>query len=71
MGLFELFRHIRLSEDQGIDTRDMQVLFHMRLAIPWAALVLALLQRPSFAVPLPPPPPPPVLNPPPEPPQQE
>ena len=35
------------------------------------ALVLALLQRPSFAVPLPPPPPPPVLNPPPEPPQQE
>ena len=35
------------------------------------ALVLALLQRPSFAMPLPPPPPPPVLNPPPEPPQQE
>jgi len=43
MGLFELFRHIRLSEEQGIDTREMQVLFHMRLAIPWAALVLALL----------------------------
>ena len=43
MGLFELFRHIRLSEEQGIDTREMRVLFHMRLAIPWAALVLALL----------------------------
>jgi lipopolysaccharide export system permease protein len=43
MGLLELFRHIRMAREQGIDTRPMWVIFHMRFAIPWAAVVLALL----------------------------
>ncbi len=43
MGLLELYRHIRMANEQGIDTRTMWVIFHMRLAIPWAAVVLALL----------------------------
>jgi len=43
MGLVELYRHIKMAEEQGIDTRPMWVIFNMRLAIPWAAVVLGLL----------------------------
>jgi len=43
MGLRELYRHIRMAQGQGIDTRPMWVIFHMRFAIPWAAVVLGLL----------------------------
>lgn len=43
MGLVELYRHIKMAEEQGIDSRTMWVIFNMRLAIPWAAVVLGLL----------------------------
>ena len=43
MGLVELYRHILMAGEQGIDTRNMWVIFHTRFAIPWAAVVLGLL----------------------------
>ncbi len=42
MGLFELSAHINLLKSQGANLLPLRVMYHLRLAIPWATLVLAL-----------------------------
>jgi len=42
MGIFELAEHIKLLRIQGANTLPLKVMYHLRLAIPWATVVLAL-----------------------------
>lgn len=42
MGAFELHKYIALVEAQGADVRPLQMLFYLRLAVPWASVVLAM-----------------------------
>lgn len=42
MGLIELSAHISLLRSQGANLLPLKVMYHLRLAIPWATLVLAL-----------------------------
>lgn len=42
MGIFELIEHIKILEKQGANVAPLWVTFHLRLAIPWASVVLAL-----------------------------
>lgn len=42
MGAFELYNYIKLMKIQGTDVESLWVLLHLRLAVPWASVVLAL-----------------------------
>lgn len=42
MNAFELKERIDLVEIEGTDPNPLKVMFHLRLAIPWASVVLAL-----------------------------
>jgi len=42
MNIPELLEQIELFDHQGIDVRPLRVMFHLRLAVPWASVVLAL-----------------------------
>lgn len=42
MGVFELYEYIQILKKQGADVKPLWVTLHMRLAIPWASVVLAL-----------------------------
>lgn len=42
MSIPELLGQIELFDHQGIDVRPLWVMFHLRLAVPWASVVLAL-----------------------------
>ena len=42
MSIFELYDHIALLEKQGMKTGPLWVIFHLRIAIPWASIVLAI-----------------------------
>jgi lipopolysaccharide export system permease protein len=43
MNLLQLRRTIATLERQGSDATRLRVMFHLRLAVPWASVVLALL----------------------------
>jgi lipopolysaccharide export system permease protein len=42
MSAFELYNYIKLMNVQGSDVNSLWVLLHLRLAVPWASVVLAL-----------------------------
>jgi len=42
MSALELYKYIALVEAQGADVRPLQMLLHLRLAVPWAGVVLAM-----------------------------
>jgi len=42
MGVVELYEYIKILEKQGVDVKPLWVTLHMRIAIPWASVVLAL-----------------------------
>jgi lipopolysaccharide export system permease protein len=42
MSVFQMAEQIGLMERQGSDATKLRVMFHLRLAVPWASLVLAL-----------------------------
>ena len=42
MGIFDLAEHIKLLRIQGANTLPLRVMYHLRLAVPWATVVLAL-----------------------------
>ena len=42
MNVPELLEQIALVDQQGVDVRSLWVMFHLRLAVPWASVVLAL-----------------------------
>lgn len=43
MSAWQLWEHIRLMSKQGADLAPLRVLFHLKLAIPWACVILAVL----------------------------
>ncbi|NPV79346.1 MAG: YjgP/YjgQ family permease [Firmicutes bacterium] len=46
MGISELFRYIRVLAGQGAEVRELWVKFHLKLAIPFASIVFALIAAP-------------------------
>ncbi|MDR3254188.1 MAG: LptF/LptG family permease [Synergistaceae bacterium] len=42
MGLNDLMTAIRSAESQGNDTRELRMYMHLRIAVPWASVVLVL-----------------------------
>lgn len=42
MSALELYSYIKLMKIQGVDVDSLWVLLHLRLAVPWASVVLAL-----------------------------
>lgn len=43
MTLSELYQTIRLDEKRGLDTNELRMVMQLRLSVPWACVVLALL----------------------------
>jgi lipopolysaccharide export system permease protein len=43
MSALELKEYIKIMEKQGTNTNPLQVLFHLKLSLPWACVILALL----------------------------
>jgi lipopolysaccharide export system permease protein len=43
MSALELKEYIEIMEKQGTNTNPLQVLFHLKLSLPWACVILALL----------------------------
>ncbi len=43
MSAWQLWGHISVMNKQGADLAPLRVLFHLKLAIPWACVILAVL----------------------------
>jgi lipopolysaccharide export system permease protein len=43
MSAFQLWRHISVMNKQGANLAPLRVLFHLKLALPWACVILAVL----------------------------
>ncbi len=42
MDLFELYELIKISQMQGSDTAELWTMLHLRISVPWASVILAL-----------------------------
>ena len=43
MSAYQLWRHISVMNKQGANLAPLKVLFHLKLAVPWACVILAVL----------------------------
>lgn len=43
MSAWQLWKHIRVMSKQGANLEPLQVLFHLKLAVPWACVILSVL----------------------------
>ena len=43
MSAFQLWKHISIMNKQGANLAPLRVLFHLKLAVPWACVILAVL----------------------------